>query len=84
MFIAAIISIILAVISIIASIVSLVMGANTPRPREAEDKTYETPTQEVGVPIAVLFGTRIIKRPSVVWWGDLQTIKVPVPLASKK
>lgn len=30
-------------------------------------------TAEAGRPIPVLFGTRIVAQPNVVWWGDVGT-----------
>jgi len=79
-----VISIVLAVVSIISAIVSIVLGANAPKPPIPEDAEYESPTQEIGVPIGVLFGTRRIAKPSVVWWGDLNILKVPVAVDTKK
>jgi len=32
----------------------------------------KTPTAEEGREIPVLFGTRIIKSPNVVWYGDIK------------
>lgn len=36
-------------------------------------KDIDVPTADEGVEIPVLFGTRRIGGPNVVWWGDLQT-----------
>lgn len=33
----------------------------------------EVPTAEEGREIAVLFGTRLIESPNVVWYGDFKT-----------
>lgn len=33
----------------------------------------QTPTAEEGREIPVLFGTRVLKAPNVVWYGDLLT-----------
>ena len=33
----------------------------------------KVPTAEEGREIPVLFGTRIIQGPNVVWWGDVKT-----------
>ena len=40
-----------------------------PKPAALED--FSVPTAEVGREIPVLFGTRWIKSPNVVWFGDL-------------
>lgn len=34
---------------------------------------FQVPTAEVGREIPVLFGTRLLKGPNVVWYGDLRT-----------
>lgn len=36
----------------------------------------EAPIAEEGVEIPVLFGTRDLKGPNVVWYGDLQTVAI--------
>jgi hypothetical protein len=36
-------------------------------------KDIDVPTADEGVEVSVLFGTRRIKGPNVVWWGDLKT-----------
>lgn len=36
----------------------------------------QAPTAEVGREIPVLFGTRILEGPNVVWYGDLRTTPV--------
>ncbi len=35
--------------------------------------TIDAPTAEEGIPIPVLFGTKRIKGPNVVWYGDITT-----------
>lgn len=40
-----------------------------PKPAALED--FSVPTAEIGREIPVLFGTRWIKSPNVVWYGDL-------------
>lgn len=36
----------------------------------------QAPTAEVGREIPVLFGTRKMESPNVVWYGDLRTVPV--------
>lgn len=36
----------------------------------------DAPTAEIGREIPVLFGTRKLSGPNVVWYGDLRTIPV--------
>ena len=43
----------------------------TPTPATIED--FEAPTAEDGREIPVLFGTREVQGPNVVWYGDLRT-----------
>lgn len=42
----------------------------TPAPGDIKDNI---PSAEAGKEIPVLFGTRIIGQPNVVWWGDVRT-----------
>lgn len=61
------------VLSVVASI------ALQPRPQRAKAPgldDLQVPTAEEGREIPVLFGTRDISAPNVVWWGDLKTKKI--------
>lgn len=57
--------------------VALVIGfAMIPKPQiqpPASLTDVQAPTAEEGREIAVLFGTREIRGPNVVWYGDLRT-----------
>lgn len=44
-----------------------------PRPGINEIKA---PTSAQGRPIPVLFGTRVIESPMVVWWGDIRLVAI--------
>ena len=44
-------------------------------PPEAQE-FQEVPTAQEGESIVVLFGTRDIKSPSVVWYGDVDTQEI--------
>lgn len=51
----------------------------TPKPQSAPPPgigEVEAPTAEVGREIPVLFGTRDIDGPNVVWYGDVMTIPI--------
>jgi hypothetical protein len=48
-----------------------------------EDTKFQVPTIEVGKPIGVLFGERIIADPSIVWWGDFEIQKIKVDMGGK-
>lgn len=53
--------------------------AFAPKPQTAPPAglgDIEVPTAEDGREIPVIFGTRTLKGPNVVWWGDLETIPV--------
>lgn len=61
-------------------IVSLVVAyASMPKPQNKKPAglgDIETPTAEVGREIPVLFGTRDLNSPNVVWYGHLRTVAV--------
>ncbi len=71
------------VVSLLAGVVSgMLMGGQTSPP--TQDKTFEVPTSEVGVPLFVLFGTRLLPTPLIGWYGDLRIIKIKVDTKGKK
>lgn len=41
-------------------------------PKSAGIEDFSGPTAEIGRSIAVLFGSKEIKGPNVVWYGDLK------------
>ena len=61
-------------------VVALVISYSlTPKPQNAKLAGLEeiqVPTAEVGREIPVLFGTRDLTGPNVVWYGDLRTVPV--------
>lgn len=61
-------------------IVALVVSyASMPKPQNKKPAglgDIETPTAEVGREIPVLFGTRDLNGPNVVWYGHLRTVAV--------
>jgi len=61
---------------VIALIIGFVMAPSVqaqPTPTIGEIKA---PTAEEGREIPVLFGTRLIEGPNVVWYGDVRTVAV--------
>lgn len=60
------------VVFIVALLISYAM---TPKPESQNSKpgNVDSPTAEEGGDIAVLFGTRDIRRQNVVWYGDVLT-----------
>ncbi len=59
---------------IIIFIIGLIVAfAMMPKPQDAQPaglKDIQVPTAQEGREIPVLFGTREIKSPNVVWYGD--------------
>lgn len=52
------------------------------KPGEVTDK--EVPIAAEGKPIPVLFGTRILSGPNVVWYGDVQITPIKKKSGGKK
>lgn len=63
------------VVYVIAMVVARVLAPKPQQPAPG-DISSQMPTAEAGKEIPVLFGTRIIGQPNVVWWGDLLTKKI--------
>lgn len=60
-------------------VVSLVIAFAIPKPQiDAPVAVTEitAPTAEVGREFGVLFGTRDLAGPNVVWWGDLRIVPI--------
>ena len=61
-------------------VVALVISYSlTPKPQNTKPAGLEeiqAPTAEVGREIPVLFGTRDLSGPNVVWYGDLRTVPI--------
>lgn len=61
-------------------VVALVVSyAMTPKPQSQPPAglgDIQAPTAEEGREIPVLFGTRDIKGPNVVWYGDLRSVAI--------
>ena len=64
--------IIMIVISVALSYGIMVLTAKSPKVYNAQPESdIDAPMAEEGVPVAVLFGTKRIKGPNVVWYGDI-------------
>ncbi len=65
---------------IILFIVSMAISyANRPKPQNAKPaglSDFNVPTAQDGRAIPVLFGTRDISGPNVVWYGDLKVVPI--------
>jgi hypothetical protein len=44
---------------------------------------FDVPRAEQGTPIGVVFGTVIIKAPTLAWWGDLSTEPIKTKQSKK-
>lgn len=56
-----------------------VASKNIPKPQNVKPaalEEIEAPTAEEGLEIPVLFGTRLITGPNVIWYGDLRTVAI--------
>jgi len=53
--------------------VMLLTSRSTGSSKVTPEQDLDFPTAEEGKPIAVLFGTRRLKDPNVVWYGDIRT-----------
>lgn len=63
------------------AVVVVVQMALMPKPRSskmkpADESEFDIPTAEEGREIPVLFGTRRLDSPNVVWWGDLKSVAI--------
>lgn len=67
---------IFAVVFIAALVVSYSMVPKPQSQPPAGLGDFQVPTAEEGREIPVLFGTRDITGPNVVWYGDLRTVAV--------
>lgn len=52
----------------------VVSYALSPKPKTSEPPpgNFKAPQASANAPIPVLFGTRMLKQPNVVWWGDMR------------
>ena len=64
------------VVWVVMSVISAALAPKPPKPKEAVLGDFQVPTAEDGREIPVLFGTRDITGPNVVWYGDLKTTAV--------
>ncbi len=63
----------------VIAIVAIAVGflfAPKPQGQKMKAGTIEAPTAKEGLEIPVLFGTRLLRGPNVVWYGDIKTTAV--------
>ena len=64
-------------VSIILNIVSsLLMAAAAPKPKAPEAGKLDVPKAEEGESITEIFGTILVKDPTVVWFGGQYTVAI--------
>lgn len=64
---------------IFAAVVALFIVASMPKPKSqppVELSNINVPTAEEGRAIPVVFGTRVIEGPNVVWYGDFKSKEI--------
>lgn len=57
-------------------VLSFAATPKPPSPKPAGFSDIDAPTAEEGKPIPVLFGTRDLNSPNIVWWGHLMTVAI--------
>ena len=66
----------LAVLFVGSLVVGLLMAPKPQNQKPAGLGEIQAPTAEEGLEIPVLFGTRDLNGPNVVWYGDLRTVAI--------
>ncbi len=60
------------IVFIISLAVCLAMAPKSTQPSPSSLSDMNVPTAEPGRPIPVVFGTRLLKAPNIVWYGHLK------------
>lgn len=58
---------------LISTFVAYALAPKPPKPKPASLSDFDIPTAEEGRPIPVVFGTKLVTGPNVIWYGDLRT-----------
>jgi len=75
---------------LITWVVTTVLSALlAPRPKVQDAKPGQIGEQDIPMasqdaPIPVLFGTRVLSQPNVVWWGDVRVVPIRKKAGGKK
>lgn len=72
-----------AALFVVSLVISYATRPKMEKPKPAGLNEISAPTAEVGREIPVLFGTRKITGPNVVWYGDLRTSPVKKKVSGK-
>ena len=60
------------IITIIAAVLAAVLVKPPSVPNLVPSALQNIPLVEQGKPIPVVFGTRFIRQPNVMWWGNVE------------
>lgn len=64
------------VMMVISSALQAIGRQQPEQPKQPEAGKLDVPTAEEGGSIPVIFGTVIVKKPNVVWYGDADTTPI--------
>jgi hypothetical protein len=64
------------VLWVVTTVIAIALMPKPEKPKRAGLGDFDVPTAEEGREIPVLFGTRDITGPNVVWYGDLRSTAV--------
>lgn len=58
---------------IVSTLLSVALAPKPAKPKPAALSDFDAPTAEAGRPVPVVFGTRLVTGPNVLWYGDLKS-----------
>jgi hypothetical protein len=58
------------------TVIGWLLTPKPPKPDTPQPGNIEAPVASEGQPIPVLFGTRVIRQPNCVWYGDVMTTEI--------
>ena len=61
---------------VISTIISYALAPRPVQPKPSSLSDVDAPTAEEGRPLPVVFGTRWVKGPNVIWYGDLRATPI--------
>ena len=61
---------------VITTVIGMLLTPKPPKQAAATPGHLDVPVAESGKAIPVLFGTRVINQPNVVWYGDVKTTEI--------
>jgi hypothetical protein len=64
------------IVSLVITAIGYALLPKPPGPKPATLKDFDVPTAEEGRPVPVLFGTKTVTGPNVIWYGDLGREKI--------